>query len=106
MGDRENILAGLKSFKRELNKQIRVDRLIFFGSRASGSARKDGDIDLLIVSDDFEGQNFRRRPWAFYDHWHLDYPVDFICYTKEEFEEYRKRVTIVREAVRTGIEIE
>jgi len=33
------------------------------------------------------------------------YPVDFLCYTPEEFEKLRKRISIVSVALKTGIEI-
>ena len=40
-----------------------------------------------------------------YDYWSLKYPVDFLCYTPEEFNKLKKQITIVREAVENGIEI-
>jgi len=40
-----------------------------------------------------------------YDDWNLDLPVDFICYTPEEYKKLAKQITIVREAERNGIEI-
>ena len=40
-----------------------------------------------------------------YDYWNLNYPVDFLCYTPKEFNKLKNQITIVREAVRDGIEI-
>ena len=40
-----------------------------------------------------------------YDYWNLDYPVDFLCYTPEEFEKKKKEISIVKEAVKEGIDI-
>jgi hypothetical protein len=40
-----------------------------------------------------------------YDYWELRYPVDFLCYTPKEFEREKKKVSIVSEALREGIEI-
>lgn len=40
---------------------IRTARAYLFGSYALGTARDDSDIDLIIVSDDFEGKNIRER---------------------------------------------
>jgi len=105
MGDRENIVSELKTFRRDLNKMLHVDRMIFFGSRVSGKSYKDSDIDLVIVSDYFEGKR-SKRALGFRSIWNLDYAVDFLCYTSEEFEKLSKQVSIVREAIETGIEIE
>jgi hypothetical protein len=40
---------------------IRVDRAILFGSHARGEAKDGSDIDVLIVSSDFEALNTRER---------------------------------------------
>ena len=40
---------------------IRVERVILFGSFAKGNPRKDSDIDLIVVSNDFEKLNLRER---------------------------------------------
>ena len=105
MGRRKTILENLKKFKENLKKRIDINRVIFFGSRASGKPHKDSDIDLLIVSKDFRDKKFRYRAIGFYDYWDLDYPVDFLCYTPEEFNKLKKQITIVKEAVEKGIEI-
>ena len=40
---------------------IRVDRTILFGSFAKGTPQEGSDIDLIVVSDDFERMNLRER---------------------------------------------
>ena len=79
--------------------------MILFGSMATGRAHKDSDIDLILVSDKFRGKKSFRRSIGFYKYWDLDYPVDFLCYTPEEFNKLKNQISIVREAVRKGIEI-
>ena len=82
-----------------------INELVLFGSRARGKAHKDSDIDLIIVSKDFRGKKFRYRAIGFYDHWNLDLPVEFLCYTPEEFNKLKRQITIVKEAVEAGVEI-
>jgi len=79
--------------------------MYFFGSMASGKPRKYSDLDLIIVSPKFEKLNFFKRGAKMYNYWKLDHPVDFICYTPKEFNKLKKQITIVKEAVETGIEI-
>lgn len=38
-----------------------VERVILFGSYAKGHPREDSDIDLIVVSKDFEKMNIRER---------------------------------------------
>lgn len=105
MGQKKSVLREVSEFKASLSRELPVDKMIFFGSRARGKAHKWSDVDLVIVSKKFRGKKFRYRPLGFYRHWNSKYAVDFLCYTPEEFEKLRKSVTIVREAEREGIEI-
>ncbi len=105
MDNKKNIIKKLREFKENLKKKISINEIIFFGSRVSGEFHKDSDIDLIIVSKDFEEKKFRYRAIGFYEYWDLDYPVDFLCYTPEEFNKLKNQITIVREAVKEGIEI-
>lgn len=105
MDKKTAIINQLKKFKYNLNTKIRIDKIIFFGSRASGKPHKWSDIDLIVVSKNFKGKRFRYRPIGFYDCWSLNYPVDFLCYTPEEFKKLSKQISIVSEAIKNGIEI-
>ncbi len=104
MGEKK-YLKELRQFSIDLRKDFLIDRVIFFGSRASGEEREDSDIDLIIVSDDFESMSFFERVAKMYDYWNLRIPVDFICYTRKEFNSLKKRVSIVKEALEEGIVI-
>jgi len=55
--------------------------------------------------DEFEGEKTFERGIGFYDYWEHDYPVDFLCYTIAEFNRLKKKATIVKEAMKEGIEI-
>ncbi len=101
----EKAIGEIKKFKKEMNKHIHADKVIFFGSRAGKKFRKDSDVDLIIVSEKFGGMNFFKRVAKMYDYWESNYPVDFICYTPEEFNKLKEEVSIVSEAVREGIEV-
>ena len=99
--EKEAIIQALKRFKRLSH----VDKMIFFGSRTTETYKPDSDIDLIIVSKRFNKQRPLKRAPSLYMKWNLDYPVDFLCYTPEEFEALKTKVTIVREAIQHGIEI-
>ena len=104
MGNKKH-LDQLKKFRQELNQFIPIQKMVLFGSRAYGKTHRWSDFDLIIVSPQFRKVKFRYRPSGFYRYWHLDYPVDFLCYTPEEFKKLSKQVTLVRAAVQEGIEI-
>ncbi|HLD41764.1 MAG TPA: nucleotidyltransferase domain-containing protein [archaeon] len=101
--DREKteLIKALKKFK----KQNRIEKLYLFGSQAIGKTHKWSDVDLIVVSGRFKGKGNLERSPELHLSWNLDYPVDLLCYTPEEFDRLKKRVSIVSEALKEGIEI-
>ena len=103
MGEREHLIGELKNFLGKLSKEFKIQNIILFGSRATNKFGKESDVDLMIVSQDFNGMDFFERVAKMYDYWSIDLPVDFICYTPKEFGRLKKRISIVKEALNTGI---
>ena len=105
MRKKNAVVGKINKFKKRLSYSVPIDKMILFGSMAKGKGHKDSDIDLIIVSNKFKGKKSFKRSLGFYKYWDLDYPVDFLCYTPEEFNKLKSQITIVREAVKEGIEI-
>ena len=105
MDRKAGIIRKLQNFKKQVDSDFFLKKMYFFGSRASGKPRRDSDIDLILVSSRFKKLDFIERGAKMYDYWNLHYPVDFLCYTPEEFERKKKLVGIVQQAVKEGIEI-
>lgn len=103
MGEKEHIIKGIKKFIKRLSQDFSIEKIILFGSRATNKFKGNSDIDLIIVSKDFEGKNFFERVTKMYDYWDLDYPVDFLCYTQKEFNLLSKRISIAKEALDKGV---
>jgi predicted nucleotidyltransferase len=52
----------IERYKQELrNLNINSKKIILYGSYAKGNHREDSDIDLIVISDDFEDMNLRER---------------------------------------------
>lgn len=49
----------IKSFLGERN--IQVEKIIIFGSYATGNYKKDSDVDIAIISKDFEGKDIFQK---------------------------------------------
>ena len=106
MGRGKNkLIKELKQFKDKIGGNYRVEKVILFGSRLTGKIDESSDIDLIIVSEEFKDKGFLKRSPPLYLEWDLEYPVDFLCYTPEEFETRRRQIGIVKEAVEKGVEI-
>ena len=105
MGRKNTLINELQKFKRNLSKSYPVSKLLLFGSQVEGNITKESDVDLVIVSAAFRNLNYIKRASAMYDFWDLRIPVDFLCYTPEEFRKLSKKITIVQYAVKHGIVI-
>jgi hypothetical protein len=92
-------------FRRKVAKRYGIRRMILFGSRARGRTHQFSDVDLLLVGDKFRRKGAIERAVPLYLEWDIDLPVDFLCYTPEEFNALARRGGLVREILREGIEI-
>jgi len=94
--DKNTVLKVISKFRHSLETQgIRVDRMILFGSYAQGCQREGSDIDLVVVSKDFEGKDFWQRidmvTEAIYD---VFQPIEAIALTPDEWEQGTSPVTV------------
>ena len=106
MGQRKiGFIDKLRKFKKTVSMEYDIQNMILFGSRAKNNNSKYSDFDIIIISNKFKGINRLDRPYGLYLKWNINRPVDFLCYTPEEFNKLKKQITIVREAVKEGIEI-
>ncbi len=61
MYSKENVNDIINRFVELIKKDISVDQIYLFGSYAKGTSDEYSDIDLAIVSKDFEGIRFYDR---------------------------------------------
>ena len=70
---------------------VRVNRMVLFGSHAKGTAGEDSDIDVVIISNDFQGKDLFERARITGKaemetiHKHR-VPFDIVTMTPEEFD--------------------
>ena len=51
----KNVRTVLKDYREKLEKKINVKKMILFGSYARGNPRDYSDIDVAVISPDFQG---------------------------------------------------
>lgn len=94
----------IRKFKKKLGK-LGINKLIFFGSRAKGTFNQESDFDIIVTSEKFKGIQWNKRSFEIYKNWNEDYALEVLCYTPEEFNRLKSQITIVKNAVKEGIEI-
>lgn len=98
----------IRGYIRSLSKEIRVQRAILFGSWARGDYLDDSDIDLIVLSDDFEGVPLEDRLVILQRHWNDErrgLALEAFGYTQSEFAELQRYPHLAREAKRKGLVI-
>lgn len=101
--------AILKSFIEtalpKIKEYLAPSRVILFGSRVSGKASEDSDIDVIVISDFFQGIKFVKRMALVLKKVRFPRHVDFICYTPEEFEKVQNSSIVIKTALEEGISV-
>ncbi|HID24193.1 MAG TPA: nucleotidyltransferase domain-containing protein [Planctomycetaceae bacterium] len=97
----------VQKFVREVLPQIVRQycprQVVLFGSRARGTAKEESDLDIIVISDRFEGTPFLKRMPALLRLVPLAKHIDYLCYTPEEFERLRGSSATVRAALEEGV---
>ncbi len=95
----------IEKFVKRVKEVISVEKVIIFGSRARGDYLADSDVDLIMVSRDFEGVPFYERMDKLILLWESPLDLDVLCYTPEEFKMKQEEICIVKQAVQEGVVI-
>ena len=60
--DKRAVLDIISRFSKAIESGgIRIDKLILFGSYATGRYRQDSDIDIVVISRDFDDKDYWER---------------------------------------------
>ena len=98
----KEILNSINEFIKEIKKHYNITTIILFGSYAKGTENEDSDIDIAVISDDFEDiyecmANLMGMTWD------IDARIEPHPITTEDFEKVSN--PFVKEVVDTGIKV-
>jgi predicted nucleotidyltransferase len=86
--DKEAVLKAIEGFREALSRHgVRADRVILYGSYSRGDWHDGSDIDLIVVSRDFEAKGFWERIDMLVDAlMDVPQPIEAIAMTPEEWD--------------------
>jgi len=90
--DKSTVIKAIDFFeKRLLDNGIKLSKIILFGSYANGNAANDSDVDIIVVSSDFDGKDIFERALLTKDAEILTVknfliPMDIIMMSPREYE--------------------
>ena len=91
-----------ESIKNLINSGIKIKKAFLFGSYANGTPKNYSDIDLALVSNDFEGIRFFDNKKIIYSHAITNDFIETHPYKTTEFTTWNP---FVKEILRTGIRV-
>lgn len=99
----------IDKFKKEalplIIKELHPSKVLFFGSRVTGGATEDSDIDIIIISDIFKEIPFIKRMERVIKLTRFPKHVDYLCYTPEEFMHLKVSSTLLENALEDFLEV-
>jgi len=98
--DREELVGYIQRLEARLGAPVRA---WLFGSRAQGTALRESDVDLILVSEGFTGMGWLDRLRLAWELWESRPSLNALCYTPEEFSTLSREPTIVQEALRHAL---
>jgi uncharacterized protein len=88
---------------RRIVETAHPDKIILFGSRARGDARRDSDFDVLVIKESSEPR-YRRSAPLYVALARIPVEVEVMVYTPQEVEEWREvPQAFITTAVREGV---
>jgi predicted nucleotidyltransferase len=86
--DKKAALEIVSRFRNGIEAQnVKVEKLILFGSYATGANREGSDIDVVVISKDFAGKDYWQRTdilsQAIYE---VFEPIEAVALTPDEWE--------------------
>ena len=98
----KEILNSINEFVEEIKKHYNITDIILFGSYAKGTENEDSDIDIAVISDDFDD---------IYDcmailmgmTWDIDARIEPHPIKKKDFDEVSDY--FIKEIIDTGIKV-
>ena len=102
------ILNNIRKLIDELSRRLRIVEVYLFGSYAKGTWIKTSDVDLIVVSPDFENIPYLERLEIIYRiEWQLRITpfIEVIPLTPAEFRQKMEESAVLRDARRYWVKL-
>lgn len=98
----QDILDTINKFIEEIKKHYNVTAIFLFGSYAKGTENEDSDIDIAVISDDFD-DIYDCMAHLMGMTWDIDARIEPHPIKKKDFEEVSDY--FIKEVIDTGIKV-
>lgn len=101
----QQIKENIDAYVSVIKKEIPVFKVYLFGSHAKGTARKDSDIDIAVISPVFRDNKRYDGRWLMRKLWDVPFKnMDVVGFTPQEFE--NRSSPLIDEIRKAGVLVE
>lgn len=98
----DEVMNSIRKYIEKISKYYKIEAIILFGSYAKGTENEDSDIDIAIISSDFDdiiddGANLIGYTWK------IDTRIEPHPIKKEDYE--KVSTPFIKEIIDTGIKV-
>ncbi len=93
----------VKKFLIDVKKSFSDVKILLFGSRAKGTARKDSDYDFIVISRKFKNIPYVDRAYEVRKNTNANIVADIICYAPGEVNRIAKNSIFLKDALKYAI---
>ncbi|MFO8080046.1 MAG: nucleotidyltransferase domain-containing protein [Armatimonadota bacterium] len=90
---------------REFMRRVKVEEAIFFGSRERGDEHPYSDLNLVLLSERFEGRPLSKLLPELQKAWKSDLQLELLPVSPDEFEEMQEWNALAQDAAENGLHI-
>lgn len=99
--DKRRVYEIISAFRNAIESRgIKAEKIILFGSYATGQYRQDSDIDIVVISRDFQNKGYWERidilSGAIYD---VFEPIEATAFTAQE---WQSRHSLIADFAKNG----
>ncbi|MEA1883554.1 MAG: nucleotidyltransferase domain-containing protein [Thermotogota bacterium] len=99
----ESVRKIINDYIRKISKEIKIEKIILFGSHAKGTTHQYSDVDLAVFSNHFKKNNrIENLKFLIYNAMDFDIDLEPQPFTLDDYENPEG---FIEEIIRTGIEI-
>jgi predicted nucleotidyltransferase len=98
----KGVLDSVNKFIKEIKKHYNISAIILFGSYANGTENENSDIDIAIISDDFE-DIYDSMAILMGMTWDIDARIEPHPIKKKDYDEVADY--FIKEVINTGIKV-
>ena len=98
----KDILKIINEYIKEIKKHYNITAIILFGSYAKGTENKDSDIDIAVISDDFD-DIYDCMATLMGMTWDIDARIEPHPIKKKDYDEVSDY--FIKEVIDTGIKV-